>query len=271
MHLPKWLDFSFVAGAASILGFLLTVFGGAKLLQRLRQRSSVKGSPRGNLVSTSAANTTGNVIVIGGNVGIAADEFLSYLENAKGSIVSDARPTGGSSGPRDEHLGALVRDLEVLLARHTSSISDVLLAAHRLAKYREDRAIMRWLECEMDGYSETEVSSLPEEQTRYRRIKGYVLMSFGPAGRKQFDRLPYPFFEAKSAARLEEVVRTVGPSREPASITISTPQWVRDFSSRQKLDIEIPPVLTVFIEPDQLASILTELRKRIRGYLGTLC
>lgn len=131
---------------------------------------------------------------------------------------------------------------------------------------------MRWLECEMDGYSEEAVSSLPDHQTNYRRIKGYFLMSYGPVGQKDFERLPYPFFEAKSASQLEEAVQTLGPLQQSASLTIRTPESVRDFFHRQKLgtDMDIPPFLTLYIDVEQFAGILTGLRKRIRDYSRTL-
>jgi hypothetical protein len=269
MQLPGWLDFSFVAGGASILGLLLTVLGVAKVVQRFRARSSANGSPGGNLISTSAANTTGNVIVIGGDVRVSAGEFYRFMQAAETPMVCDARASGRSSAPVDEQLTPLVRDLEELLARQRSSISDVLVAAHRLAKHRDDRETMRWLECEMDGYSEADALSL-SERTSYRRIEGYFLMAFGPAADKKFDTLPYPFFEAKSASRLEEAVRIGARSGNRTSITIPTPQSVRDFFKRHKPDAEIPPLLTLFFDLDELARVLREVRKRIRDYLRTL-
>src|SRR5262249_23107340 len=149
----------------------------------------------GNVAATSAHMMTGNLIVAG-------DFFTgASVEDIRAVLAATAAPQPPPAGTTDAKESELSRPLEEALLRLSPTTSEVLLAAHKLAKHRNDAATVEWIEREMDGYDGDTAERLPHEETTHRFLDGYFMANLGG------EIMPFDLrlFEGKSVARLEEI------------------------------------------------------------------
>lgn len=249
---------SFFGGIASIVGLFLAIWGGKKISRYLRQSTKATAQGGGNVAAPSAQTMTGNIIVSG-------DFIAASVEDVRALLARAPTPPPTATTTTDEKEAALRRALEELIARPDASVSSLLIAAHKLAKHRGDKAALAWIEREMDGYSQADVAKLAQDETSHRLVKGYFLAAIG--GGRVMD-FPLTLFEAKSASQLEAVIAEFRMAENPPSTEIALPRDMREFFEKERFSV--PPKVRFFTEVAQLGRILAAVRVRVLTYIRSL-
>ena len=190
-----------------ILGIIVTItIAGFFVTKRIRQKAKIKGSH--------------NIIIQAENVSIDRKRKL------KERIVAEAYIHKKDTSVLIDELKEAVKKGE--------KVSSLLFRAMEVAKRLDKKSDIEWIEKELFGWEEKDITRIPE----YRRMNGKIRFSF----QGRIDEWDYPYLIPRDVYELE---RLLEQSRRPGTgdfiVWIPTqPEWIKDFPEIFGKESQVP-------------------------------
>jgi len=178
-----------------ILGIIVTItITGFFVTKRIRQKAKIKGSH--------------NIIIQAENVSIDRKRKLKEL------IVAEAYIHKKDTSVLIDELKEAVKKGE--------KVSNLLFRAMEVAKRLDRKSDVKWIEKELFGWEEKDISRIPE----YRRMNGKIRISF----QGRIDEWDYPYLIPRDVYELERLLEQSKRGTGYFVVSIPTqPEWVKDF------------------------------------------
>lgn len=208
-----------------ILGIIVTVaVGGFFMTKRIRQKAKIKGSH--------------NIIIQAENVSIDRKRKLKERIAAEAYI-------------HKKDTSVLIDELKEA-AKKGEKVSNLLFRAMEVAKRLDRKLDVKWIEKELFGWEEKDISKIPE----YRRMNGKIRVAFQGG----MDELDYPYLIPRDVYELERLLEQSKRKVGYFVVWIPTPpEWAKDFPEIFEKASEVP----ITTNAQEFKKALDSIRKRI--------